>query len=151
MIGTETLELRRLKADPMYIHNILFYLLDLEPATLIEPATLYIKLTGGTSTRLGTLCHTFYVQEIQDIINACRFYFKSQSSSDTECLLENATNVKTLHVFKEFIHNIDISSQQTINSLTALITIIIINVNKEITYVYTHAPPPHMYVISFSL
>ena len=48
ILGAETLELRRLKGDLMYIYKIVFGLLD------VEPGTLDIKLKGGTSTTLGT-------------------------------------------------------------------------------------------------
>ena len=46
ILGAETLELRRLKADIMYIFKIVFDLLD------VEPGTFDIKLKGDTSTRL---------------------------------------------------------------------------------------------------
>ena len=43
-LEAETLELRHLKADLMYIYKIVFCLLD------VEPGTFDIKWKGGTST-----------------------------------------------------------------------------------------------------
>ena len=51
ILGAETLELRRLKADQMYIYKIVFGLLD------VEHSTFYIKLKGGTSIGSGTHSH----------------------------------------------------------------------------------------------
>ena len=67
IIGVETLELRRLKADLPYIYKIMFGILD------IEHGTFDIKLNGGTSTRSGTHCHSFCVEETHGRINA-QFY-----------------------------------------------------------------------------
>ena len=47
--GAETLELRRLKADLMYIYKIVFDLL------YVEHGTFDIKLKGGTSTRANQI------------------------------------------------------------------------------------------------
>ena len=66
ILGAEILELRRLKADLMYIYKIVFGLLD------VEPSQLDIKLKGGKSTRLGTHCHAFCVEETHVRINARR-------------------------------------------------------------------------------
>ena len=68
ILGVETLELRRLKADLMYIYKIVFGILD------VEPGTLDIKWKGGTFTRLTTHSHTFCVEETHVRINArCNF------------------------------------------------------------------------------
>ena len=66
ILGAETPELRRLKTDLMYIYEIVFGLLD------VEPGTLDIKWKGGTFTRLGTHCHAFCVEEAHGRINARR-------------------------------------------------------------------------------
>ena len=66
ILGAETLKLRHLKADLMYIYKIVFGLLD------VEPDTFDIMLKGGTSTRSGTHCHTFCVEETHGRINARR-------------------------------------------------------------------------------
>ena len=55
--GAETLELRRLKADLMYIYKIVFGLLD------VEHGRFDFKLKGGTSTRSEAHCHAFCVEE----------------------------------------------------------------------------------------
>ena len=57
ILGAETLELRRLKADLTYIYKIMFGILD------VEHGTFDIKLNGGTSTRSGTHRHAFCVEE----------------------------------------------------------------------------------------
>ena len=56
ILGAETLELRRLKADLMYIYKIVFGRLD------VEHGTFDIKLKGGTYTRSETHCHAFCVE-----------------------------------------------------------------------------------------
>ena len=66
ILGAQTLELRRLKADLMYIYKIVFGLLD------VEHGMFDIKLKGGTSTRSGTHCHSFCVDETHGRINARR-------------------------------------------------------------------------------
>ena len=65
-LGAETLEPLRLKTDIMYIYKIVFGLLD------VEHGTFNIKLNGGTSTRSGTHCHAFCVEETYGRINARR-------------------------------------------------------------------------------
>ena len=66
ILRVETLELRRLKADLMYIYNIVFGLLD------VEHGAFDIKLKGGTSTRSVTRYHAFCVEEAHGRINARR-------------------------------------------------------------------------------
>ena len=66
IFGAETLALRRLKADLMYIYKIVFGLLD------VEHGTFDIMLKGGTSTRSGTHCHAFCIEETHGRINARR-------------------------------------------------------------------------------
>ena len=48
ILGAETLELRRLKADLTYIYKIMFGILD------VDHGTFDIKLNGGTSTGRDT-------------------------------------------------------------------------------------------------
>ena len=64
ILGDETLELRRLKANLMYIDKIVFGLLD------VEHGMFDFKLKGVTSTSLGTNCHEFCVEETHGRINA---------------------------------------------------------------------------------
>ena len=78
ILGAETLELRRFKADLMYIYKIVFGLLD------VEPGTLDIKLKGGTATRLGTHWHAICVEEIHAESMHAIIVFKSQSNWSME-------------------------------------------------------------------
>ena len=64
ILEIQTLELRRLKADLMFIYEIVFGLLD------VERTTLDIKWKGGTSTSLGTHYHALCVEETHGRINA---------------------------------------------------------------------------------
>ena len=66
ILGADTVELRRLKTDLMYIYKIVFGLLD------VEHGTLDIKLKGSKSTRSETLCHAFCVEETHGRFNARR-------------------------------------------------------------------------------
>ena len=72
ILGAETLELQRLKADLMYIYKIVFGLSD------IEHGTFDIKLKSGTSTRSGTHCHAFCVEETHGRFNARRNFLSSE-------------------------------------------------------------------------
>ena len=108
ILGAETLELRRLKADLLYIYKIVFGLLD------VEPGPFDIKLKGGTSTRLGRHCHAFCVEETHDKINARHNFLSVRVARVWNCLSANATNFKTIHAFIESLNKIDFSSQLTI-------------------------------------
>ena len=108
ILGSEILELLRLKADLMYIYKIVFGLLD------VEHGTFDIKLKGGTSTRSGTHCHAFCVDETHGIINASRNFLSFRVARVRNCLPANATNFKTMHAFKESLNKIDFNPQLTI-------------------------------------
>ena len=95
ILAVETLELLRLKADLIYIYKIVFGILD------VEPGTLDIKLKGGSSTRLGTHCHAFCVEETHGRINAHRNFLSLRVARVWNCLPANATNFTTIHAFKE--------------------------------------------------
>ena len=65
ILGAEILELRRLKADLMYIYKMLHGLVN------VEPTTLDIKLKGGSSTRFGTHCmHSAFKRSTAESIKA---------------------------------------------------------------------------------
>ena len=70
ILRAETLELRRLKADLMYICKIVFGLLD------FEHDTFDIKLNGGTSTRSE---HTA-MRSVLKRPTAESFYFEIQQT-----------------------------------------------------------------------
>ena len=108
ILVAETLELRRLIADQMYIYKIVFGLLD------VESGTLDIKMKGGTSTRSGTHCHVFCVEETQGRVNARRTLLSLRVARVWNCLPANDTNFKTKHAFKEFLNKIHLCSQLTI-------------------------------------
>ena len=108
ILGAETLELRCLNADLMYIYKIVFGLLD------VEYSTFDIKLKGGTSTRSGIHCHAYRVEETHGRINARRNCLSLRVARVWNCLPANATNFKTVHAFKESLNKIDFSSQLTI-------------------------------------
>ena len=108
LLGAETLELRRLKVGLMYIYKIVFGLLD------VEHGMIDIKLKGGTSTRSGTHCHAFCVEETHGRINARRNFVSHRVAWVWNCLPANATNFKTVHAFKESLNKINFSSQLTI-------------------------------------
>ena len=107
-LGDETLELRRLKADRMYIYKIVFGLLD------VEHGTFSIKLKGGTSTKSRTHCHAFCVEETHGRINARRIFLSLRVAREWNCLPANAANFKTIHAFKESLNKIDVNPQLTI-------------------------------------
>ena len=88
ILGAETLELRRLKADLMYIYKIVFGLLD------VEPGTLDIKWKGGTSTRLGTHCHAFCVEETHGRINGRPNFVNLRVARVWNCLLAKLSILK---------------------------------------------------------
>ena len=106
--GAETLEHRRLKADLMYIYKIVFGLLD------VEHGMFDIKLKGGTSTRSGTHCHAFCVEDTHGRINARRNFLSLRVARVWNCLPANATNFRTIHAFKESLNKIDFNPQSTI-------------------------------------
>ena len=108
ILGAETLELRRLKADLTYIYKIIVGILD------VEHDTFDIKLNGGTSTRSGTHCHAFCVEETHGRINARRNCVSLGVARVWNCLPANAINLKTVHAFQESLNKIDFSSQLTI-------------------------------------
>ena len=95
ILEAETLEHRRLKADLMYLYKILFGL------SHVGPATLYIKLMDGTNIKLGTHCHAFCVEEIHDRINPRRHFLSLRIARVWNRLPANATNYRTIHVFKK--------------------------------------------------
>ena len=66
ILGTETLELRRLKSDLLYIYKILFDLMH------VEPSTLHINSMRDTSTGFGKFRHAFCVEEIHGRIDERR-------------------------------------------------------------------------------
>ena len=92
----------------MNIYEIVFGLLD------VEPGTFDIKWKGDTSTRLGTHCHAFCVEETHGRINARRIFLSLRVARVWNCLSTNTTNFKTIHAFKESLNKIDFSSQLTI-------------------------------------
>ena len=92
----------------MYIYKIVFGLLD------VQPCTFDIKLKGGTSTRSGTNCRAFCVEETHGRINARRNLLSLRVARMCNCLNANAINFKTEHAFKESLNKIDFSSQLTI-------------------------------------
>ena len=108
ILGAETFELRRLKADIMYIYKIVFGLLDVEHDTFDS------KLKGGTSTRSGTHCHAFCVEETHGRINARRNFLSLRVARVWNCLPANDTNFKTIDAFKESLNKIDFNHQLTI-------------------------------------
>ena len=108
ILGAETLELRRLKADLTYIYKIMFGILD------VELGMFDIKLNGGTSTRSGTHRHAFCVEETHGRINARRNFVSHRVPRVWNCLPANAINFKTVYAFKESLNKIDFSSQLTI-------------------------------------
>ena len=89
ILGAETLELRLLKADLMYIYKIVFDLLD------VEHGTFDIKLKGGTSIRSGTHSHEFCVEKTYGRINARRNLLSFKVARVWNCLPANATNFKS--------------------------------------------------------
>ena len=88
ILAAETLERRRLKVDLMYIYKIVLGLLD------VEHGMFDIKLKGGTSTRSGTHCHAFCVEETHGRINARRNFLSLRVARVWNCLPANATNFK---------------------------------------------------------
>ena len=106
-LEAEALELRRLKADLMYIYKIVFGLLD------VESGTFDVKLKDGKSTRSGTHRHAIGVEETHGKINA-RNFLSLRVARVWNCLPANATNFKTIHAFKESLNKIDFSSPLTI-------------------------------------
>ena len=102
ILGTETHELRRLKADLMYIYKIVFGLLD------VEHGTFYIKLKGGTSTGPE---HTAMRSVLKILTAESLHAFKV--APVWNCLPANATNFKTIHAFKESLNKIDFNPQLT--------------------------------------
>ena len=107
ILGAETLEFRRLKADLMYIYKIVFGLLD------VKHGTFDIKLKGGTSIRSGTHCHAFCVAETHVRINARLNFLSLRAARVWNCLPANATNINTIHTFKVSPNKVDFSSQLT--------------------------------------
>ena len=107
-LGAETLELRRLKADLMYIYKIVFGVL------YVEHGTFDIRLKVGTSTRSGTHCHAFCVEETHGRINARRNFLSLRVARVWNCLPVNATHFKIIHAFKESQNKIDFYPQLTI-------------------------------------
>ena len=92
----------------MYMYKIMFDILD------VEHGTFDIKLKGGTSTRSGTHCHAFCVEETHGRINARRNFLSPRVARVWNCLPVNATNFKTIHAFKESLNKIDFNPQLTI-------------------------------------
>ena len=73
----------------------------------VEHGTFDINLKGGTSTRSGTHCHAFCVEETHDRINARRNFLSLRVARVWNCLHVNATNFKTIHAFKESLNKIE--------------------------------------------
>ena len=76
------------------IYKIVFGLLD------VEHDTFDIKLKGATSTRSGTHCHAFCVEETHGRINARSNLLSLRVARVWNCLPANATNFITIHAFK---------------------------------------------------